>query len=277
MNKTILLGLALVASVSAANAYHADKYDGQFGMSLEGAYGIATKDAMPNVAGGNLSIFNYIETGSIVHQISLNGGILAGSHHPSVHDLGISGPYWKFLVSKNQQLVLESLAQTTSGSALVCYACAAFDRVSELWAHSRTGSIVAASTFPTAASLRGHEAWYYTSAGCSGVANPTHERIEEVSLHEKISRLASQRAEAQHHSDDFQQNLEQLAKAIYNSLNEEAVGNSGRTAAYFESLREIDQYISAAQMPRQAEAVRSYLAVAVFASIFGLQWYTISP
>lgn len=33
MNKTILLGLALVASVSAANAYHADKYDGQFGMS----------------------------------------------------------------------------------------------------------------------------------------------------------------------------------------------------------------------------------------------------
>ena len=75
MNKTILLGLALAASVSSASAYHADKYDGQFGMSLEGAYGIATKDAMPNVAGGNLSIFNYIETGSIVHQISLNGGI----------------------------------------------------------------------------------------------------------------------------------------------------------------------------------------------------------
>lgn len=93
MNKTILLGLALAASVSAASAYNAEKYDGQFGMSLEGAYGIATKDAMPNVAGGNLSIFNYIETGSIVHQISLNGGILAGSHHPSVHDLGISGPY----------------------------------------------------------------------------------------------------------------------------------------------------------------------------------------
>ena len=93
MNKTILLGLALAASVSSASAYHADKYDGQFGMSLEGAYGIATKDAMPNVAGGNLSIFNYIETGSIVHQISLNGGILACSHHPSVQDLGISGPY----------------------------------------------------------------------------------------------------------------------------------------------------------------------------------------
>ena len=32
MNKTILLGLALAASVSSASAYHADKYDGQFGM-----------------------------------------------------------------------------------------------------------------------------------------------------------------------------------------------------------------------------------------------------
>lgn len=93
MKKTILLGLALAASAVSASAYHAGKYDGTFGMSLEGAYGIATKDAMPNVAGGNLSIFNYIETGSIVHQISLNGGILAGSHHPAIQDLGISGPY----------------------------------------------------------------------------------------------------------------------------------------------------------------------------------------
>ena len=36
MNKTILLGLALAASVSSASAYHADKYDGQFGMSWKG-------------------------------------------------------------------------------------------------------------------------------------------------------------------------------------------------------------------------------------------------
>lgn len=93
MNKTILLGLALAASVSAANAYHPGKYDSRFGMSVEGAYGIATKDAMPNVAGGNLSLFNYIESGSIVHQISLNAGILAGSHHPAIHDLGLTGPY----------------------------------------------------------------------------------------------------------------------------------------------------------------------------------------
>lgn len=93
MNKIILSCLAIAASVSAANAFHSEKYDSTFGMSLEGSYGIATKDAMPNVAGGNLSIFNYIETGSVIHQISLNAGILAGSHHPAVKDLGISGPY----------------------------------------------------------------------------------------------------------------------------------------------------------------------------------------
>lgn len=65
MNKTILLGLALAASVSSASAYHADKYDGQFGMSLEGAYGIATKDAMPNVAGGNLSISTILKPAAL--------------------------------------------------------------------------------------------------------------------------------------------------------------------------------------------------------------------
>lgn len=93
MNKIILLGLALTASVVSAHAYDAGKYDGKFGMSIDGAYGISSKDAMPNVAGGNLSIFNYIESGSMIHQISLNAGILAGSHHPSIQDLGLSGPY----------------------------------------------------------------------------------------------------------------------------------------------------------------------------------------
>jgi hypothetical protein len=190
--------------------------------------------------------------------------------------MGIAGPYWKFVVSNDQQLVLESLAKSTSGSALVCYACAAFDRVSELWAHSRAGSIVAASTFPTATSLRGHEAWYYTTPGCSGVANPTPERIEDIPLLDQIARLVSQRADGQRDASDVAGNLKQLASAVNRSLSEEAVGNSGRTAAYFESLREIDSYIEFVRPPRYAETVRNYLAVAVFSSIFGLHWHAIA-
>lgn len=87
MNKFALIGLAMATSISVASAY--GKYDSETGMSLEGLYGISGDDTLANVAGGNLSLFNYIETGSYVHQISLNAGILAGSHHPSPLDLGI--------------------------------------------------------------------------------------------------------------------------------------------------------------------------------------------
>ncbi len=86
MNKLTLIGLSMVATVSVASAY--GKYDSETGMSLEGLYGISTDDALANVGGANLSLFNYIETGSYIHQISLNAGILAGSHHPSPLDLG---------------------------------------------------------------------------------------------------------------------------------------------------------------------------------------------
>ncbi len=91
MKKTIITALALAASVSVASAYNASKYDGEFGMSLEGIYGISGEELMPDVAGANLSLFNYIHTGSTFHQISLNIGVLGGSHHPSPITAGLPG------------------------------------------------------------------------------------------------------------------------------------------------------------------------------------------
>ena len=189
--------------------------------------------------------------------------------------VGLKSPYWKFVISEQQQLVLESLALSTAGSALVCYACPAFDRVTELYAHSRTGSIVQTSTFPPASLLHAHEAWYYNVPGCSGVANPTPERIEDVPLLERVNQFTAQRPERQGEAS-FGANLKRLAVAIYESLAAEAVGNSGRTAVYFEALREIDQYMEFARSLRYAEALRNYLAVAVFVSLFQLQWHTLA-
>jgi hypothetical protein len=190
--------------------------------------------------------------------------------------VGLTSPYWKFLISQNQQLVLESLATSTAGTALVCYASAAFDRVTELYAHSRTKSIVQTSTFPTGALLRDHEAWHYTAAGCSGIANPTPERIEDVPLLERIRQFTTQRSVGDLDGTSFSANLKRLATAVYESLSANVVGDSGRTAVYFEALREIDQYVDFASPHRYTDALRSYLAVAVFASLFGLQWHTLA-
>lgn len=190
--------------------------------------------------------------------------------------VGLSGPYWKLLVNREQQRVLESLHASMSSAALVCYACAAFDRVTELYAHSRAGSIVQTSTFPPAALLRDHEAWYYTAPGCSGVANPTPERIQDLTLLERIRQFTSPRPDQVEQAAPFGENLKRLAASVYESLSVEAVGDSGRTAVYLEALREIDQYMDFARPRRYADALRSYLAVAVFTSTFGLQWYALA-
>lgn len=189
---------------------------------------------------------------------------------------GIKGPYWKFLVSPHQQSVLESLAKSTAGAALVTYACAAFDRATQLWAHSRAGSIVEASTFPPATSLHGHEAWYYTEPGCTGVANPTLERIEGEPIVERIRRFTSKLPDEQRDNVSFGENLKQLATSIRESLNEEVVGDSGRTAMYFEAVREIAQFIDVARPAEHAETLRSYLEVASFTTIFGMHWHVLA-
>ncbi len=189
---------------------------------------------------------------------------------------GLTSPYWKFFVSHSQQIVLESLARSTTSTALVSYACPAFDRVTELYAHSRAGSIVEASTFPPVSQLHAHEAWYYTAPGCSGVANPTPERIEDAPLLERISQFTAQRSQRQGQDSSVNANLKRLASAIYDSLGNETVGDSGRTAVYFESLREIDQYMSFARPLRYADELRNYLAVATFASLFRVQWHALA-
>lgn len=189
--------------------------------------------------------------------------------------LGLKSPYWKFVISEQQQLVLGSLAVSTAGSALVCYACPAFDSLTKLYAHTKTNSIVQNSTFPPASCLTAHKAWYYNAPGCSGVANPTPERIEDLPLLERINQFTAQRPERQEQAS-FGANLKRLAVAIYESLAAETVGNSGRTAVYFEALREIDQYMEFERPPQYAEALRNYLAVAVFVSLFQLQWHTLA-
>lgn len=59
------------------------KYDSTFGMSLKGAYAWSTDDMLPDVYGGLLDLHNYMETGSVRHQISLGSGFLGGSENIS--------------------------------------------------------------------------------------------------------------------------------------------------------------------------------------------------
>lgn len=186
--------------------------------------------------------------------------------------LGMKGPYWKFDLSTQQQLVLEALAASTSGAALVCYASPAFHRITELWAHSRAGSIVETSTFPPAASLHDHEAWYYTEPGCVGIANPVPERIEEPSILDRLRELSSG-FNGSSDGDQYESNLSRLGAAVVKAVH--STPDTGRAAVFFESLREIDRGMDTLRPRRYAGAIRGYLQVATFASVFSVQWHVV--
>jgi hypothetical protein len=194
----------------------------------------------------------------------------------ALNSLGVTGPYWKFVVDPEQQLVLESLSKSVGTNALVVYACAAFDSASELLSHSRDGTIVNASTFPDAASLKGHGAWYYTAPGSAGIANPDPEWIQGAPLLERVRNLTRREANPTADKAEFGQNLEQLSGAVKEAVASQAVKDTGRAAVYFEALRDIDPFTHFDRPSILASELRSYLTVAMFASVYRLQWLVLA-
>lgn len=189
---------------------------------------------------------------------------------------GVKSPYWKFIVTPHQQRILEKFADFAQDSALFTYACPAFDRVNELWAHSRAGTIVQASTFPSVHRLRGHSAWYYNVAGCTGVANPEIEQIEDEPLPERIERFLRRADEEGASTRSFGENLSRLAAAAIQAAGDVSISETGRIATYFEVNREIDRYLDAARPLENFDVMRDYLRIASFASLFHLHWHVLA-
>lgn len=185
---------------------------------------------------------------------------------------GLKGPYWKLKLTSHQQLLLESLANAAGISALVCYAGPAFHRLTELYAHIQQGTVVENSTFPSALALKGHDAWNYTCPGASGIANPTPERIDEAPLIERLREFTQRQRPDE--EQGFAQNLKRLASVVAEAASRGP--ENGRSAIYFQTLREIDHYMDLYRPQRYPDALRSYLAVAAFSSTFGLAWHVLA-
>lgn len=79
MKTAFIAAAALMATSLVSQADETAKYDGTFGMSLEGAYAWAGRDDQPDMGGGLLSVHQYIYSGSVISQVSLTSGFLTGS------------------------------------------------------------------------------------------------------------------------------------------------------------------------------------------------------
>lgn len=73
---------------SYSSPSYTQKYDSTFGMGIKGVYGFG-EDGNPNLGGGLLSNHAYIETGDIVHELSLTTGLMSSENkHFSAFDIG---------------------------------------------------------------------------------------------------------------------------------------------------------------------------------------------
>lgn len=111
--------------------------------------------------------------------------------------------YFRYDTFSNQQHALESLAQKTSGKAIVVYACPAFHTCGELWDAINSGQLVKRTNFCEVAKLSGHSRYSFVSSGNVGVAHSEPIWVE--------SKLFEQALEVLYNQDPRQNNVAFLA------------------------------------------------------------------
>lgn len=188
-----------------------------------------------------------------------------------LRNMGIATPYWKFQTDSHQQAALSNVALTLKDRALVVYAAPAFHTVRNLYRHTRNRSIVEASTFPSVTSLTDHTAWYYSSGGATGVANPSWETISEPSLERRIDRVIVESRKTNDSQISNEAHLTSLSQGLDECLQSEKLDESARLALYFERTSEIER-----DFRDDDKSVRSYLKIVTFCDAFNLSWYVLS-
>jgi hypothetical protein len=182
----------------------------------------------------------------------------------------ISAPLWSFRVTEDQQRLLEVLAETTAGKAHVSYAAATFHTNAALFTHTKRRTIVQNSTFPSAAVLSGHEAWYYQTPGAQGAANPDPESIEEPSLLTRVRTLS--RESGAREGGDLTW-LDTLARGVIESAGI-AEGNLAVIGAhFFDDLQTLERL--AEQNDLRPELL-AYAQINLFTIRFDLNWLVVA-
>jgi hypothetical protein len=113
-------------------------------------------------------------------------------------------PYFRYDTFAIQQIALESLAQKTSGQAIVVYACPAFHTYSALWAAIKSVQLVKQSNFCEVDKLNGHSRYSFASSGNVGIGHS-----DTVSI---VSRPFDQALEMLHNQESRRSNVAFLAE-----------------------------------------------------------------
>jgi len=183
------------------------------------------------------------------------------------------GVIWRFTTDGEQQESLELVAAKLKGRGLVAYAAPVFHSHSVLFAHTRRGTIVENSTFPSAAALATHGAWLYNAPGATGFANPDMTPVQEAGLEQRIAELVRSTDGNTVDDGQWRRNLKGLAASLREALGVEGLAEASRRAAFFELVRDAER---ATRDLDEAEAFTAYLTALAFCESHGVEWFTIA-
>ena len=197
-------------------------------------------------------------------------------HHRIVNNTayalhGIAGQYWQFEKTEHQQKALEYLHNRLSNRALICYACAAFHSLTDLYSHTTNQSLVDNSTFVQVHRMTNHHKWVYNQAGTVGIGCSEIEKIEDKNFRDQIKSLSN----LNKGENTPLQNLLDLEKSAIGITEELGQKNPVANEFYRRQqiiAKEIGYNLSDA---KEIQALRAYLTFATFCDLTNSTWLTI--
>lgn len=179
---------------------------------------------------------------------------------------GISGQYWRFVVRKHQQQILERVFRILRNRALVVYVAAAFDTFDILYDLTESGRIVENSSFVSISRLSGHDSWNYDRPGAIGIAASSPEIVEEPNISDQVEEVLK----SYDYESDAHKGLANLHSAILEVCKESAPENG--LAKFF--LRMYESQVGRIQEAefKHKDEVIAFLGVVMFCDICDVMW-----
>jgi hypothetical protein len=188
--------------------------------------------------------------------------------------LGLGKPCFKFITEDEQQECLEAAAQLLSDRALFVYAAPVFSSSPDLFRNITAGTIAENSTFPQVLVLTGHQAWYYSQPGATGVVNQEFERIEQPNVFTLINDLRLRRRGRTIDVPSQSTNLRTLADQLRSAVREvHAIAETARAARLSEEWNRIEAFGQVSDAP---PAVTAFLEIDAFTRFYNVRWLVIN-
>lgn len=134
----------------------------------------------------------------------------------------INKPYYRYKITKHQQIILEQLEKKFSSNAIILYSAPAFYSFQDMICFTCKRKIFDNSNFVEPSKLKNHSYYAYSSPGNFGYGFSEPEKIESYNIEKKINELKSKEVKEDNIKFIFNtcKSIDEVVKEIGGKLNE---------------------------------------------------------